>query len=43
MQITNNYEKEVFNGDIGWISEIRQEDREMIIDFDERLINYDLC
>ncbi|MEI9477192.1 MAG: ATP-dependent RecD-like DNA helicase [Deltaproteobacteria bacterium] len=41
MQITNNYDREVFNGDIGWISDIRQEDREMIIDFDGRLINYD--
>jgi exodeoxyribonuclease V alpha subunit len=41
MQITNNYEKEVFNGDIGWISDVRPEDREMIIDFDGRLVNYD--
>ena len=41
MQIANNYEKEVFNGDIGWISEIRQEDREIVINFDERLITYD--
>ena len=36
MQITNNYDKEVFNGDIGWISDIRQEDRELTIDFDGR-------
>jgi exodeoxyribonuclease V alpha subunit len=41
MQITNNYDREVFNGDIGWISDIRQEDRELVIDFDGRLINYD--
>jgi exodeoxyribonuclease V alpha subunit len=41
MQITNNYDKEVFNGDIGWVSKIDQEDREIIIDFDGRLINYD--
>ncbi len=41
MQIVNNYDKEVFNGDIGWISEINQEDREVIIDFDGRLVAYD--
>jgi len=41
MQIVNNYEKEVFNGDIGWVSKINQEDREILINFDGRLINYD--
>lgn len=41
MQITNNYDREVFNGDIGWISDIRQEDRELTVDFDGRLITYD--
>ena len=41
MQIVNNYDKEVFNGDIGWVSRIDQEDRELTIDFDGRLIPYD--
>jgi exodeoxyribonuclease V alpha subunit len=41
MQIVNNYDKEVFNGDIGWVSKIDQEDRELTIDFDGRLITYD--
>jgi len=41
MQITNNYDKEVFNGDIGWVSRIDQEDRELTIDFDGRAITYD--
>ena len=41
MQIVNNYDKEVFNGDIGWISKIDQEDKEVTIDFDGRLISYD--
>lgn len=41
MQIVNNYDKEVFNGDIGWVSRIDQEDRELTIDFDGRLITYD--
>ena len=40
MQITNNYDKEVFNGDIGWISKIDQDNRELTIDFDGRLIPY---
>jgi exodeoxyribonuclease V alpha subunit len=41
MQIANNYDREVFNGDIGWVSKISQEDREMVIDFDGRLLAYD--
>ncbi len=40
MQITNNYNKEVFNGDIGWISGIDQENRELTVDFDGRPIPY---
>jgi len=41
MQVVNNYDKEVFNGDIGWVFRIDQEDREIVIDFDGRLIPYD--
>jgi exodeoxyribonuclease V alpha subunit len=41
MQIINNYDKEVFNGDIGWVKRIDQEDKELTIDFDGRLITYD--
>jgi exodeoxyribonuclease V alpha subunit len=41
MQTVNNYDKEVFNGDIGWVFEIDQEDREVTIDFDGRLVRYD--
>ena len=41
MQIVNNYDKEVFNGDIGWVSKINQEDRELTIDFDGRSVIYD--
>ncbi len=41
MQITNNYDKDVFNGDIGWISRINREDRELTIDFDGKPIIYD--
>ncbi|HMK76445.1 MAG TPA: ATP-dependent RecD-like DNA helicase [Thermodesulfobacteriota bacterium] len=40
MQIVNNYDKDVFNGDIGWISKIDPEEREVIIEFDGRLVPY---
>jgi exodeoxyribonuclease V alpha subunit len=41
MQIVNNYDKDVFNGDIGWISKIDAEEREVTIEFDGRLVAYD--
>jgi len=41
MQIVNNYDKDVFNGDIGWISKIDPEEKEVVIDFDGRPIPYD--
>ena len=41
MQIRNNYDKEVFNGDIGYISAINPEDRTLTINFDGREIEYD--
>jgi exodeoxyribonuclease V alpha subunit len=40
MQISNNYEKDVFNGDIGWISKINQEERGLVVDFEGRLVPY---
>lgn len=41
MQIRNNYEKEVFNGDLGRIIKIDLEAREIIIDFDGKQVVYD--
>ena len=41
MQIVNNYDKDVFNGDIGWISKINPEEREVTIEFDGRGVPYD--
>ena len=41
MQIVNNYDKDVFNGDIGWISRIDPEEREVVIDFNGRAVPYD--
>ena len=41
MQIKNNYEKEVFNGDLGRIVRIDPESQKVIIDFDGRRVPYD--
>ena len=41
MQIKNNYDKEVFNGDIGTITNVNIEDQELTISFDERDIVYE--
>lgn len=42
MQIRNNYDKEVFNGDIGVITDVNMEDKELTVDFDGRQVVYDL-
>ena len=42
MQIRNNYEKEVFNGDIGVVDSINPEDRELTVIFDGRPVTYDV-
>ncbi len=41
MQIKNNYDKEVFNGDIGRITGIDEEAQELTISFDGRNVDYD--
>ena len=41
MQIRNNYEKEVFNGDIGIVEAIHLEDRELTVNFEGRHVLYD--
>ncbi|MER2143914.1 MAG: AAA family ATPase, partial [Eubacteriales bacterium] len=42
MQIKNDYDKEVFNGDIGTITQINTEDRTLAINFDDRTVEYDV-
>lgn len=42
MQIRNNYEKEVFNGDIGVIESVDLEERELKVRFDDRSVMYDV-
>ncbi len=41
MQTRNNYDKEVFNGDIGYIQSIDKDEQEMVVIFDGRAISYD--
>jgi exodeoxyribonuclease V alpha subunit len=40
IQTTNNYDKEVYNGDIGFINSIDQLNQKIIIDFDNRPVPY---
>jgi exodeoxyribonuclease V alpha subunit len=41
MQITNNYDKEVYNGDIGQITTIDEESQEVRVSIDHREVVYD--
>ena len=42
MQVRNNYDKEVFNGDVGYISIINIEDQTLSVTFDDREVEYEL-
>jgi exodeoxyribonuclease V alpha subunit len=41
MQIRNNYEKEVFNGDIGRVESIETETRSAVVSYEDRRIRYE--
>lgn len=41
MQTKNNYEKEVFNGDIGFVTSIDEKDQKVVVDYDGRKVIYD--
>ncbi|AKJ64158.1 ATP-dependent RecD-like DNA helicase [Kiritimatiella glycovorans] len=41
MQTENDYDKNVFNGDIGWIRSIDAEERELTVEFDGRRVKYE--
>lgn len=40
MQISNNYDKEVFNGDIGFITFVDTDERTLLVNFDGRDVEY---
>ena len=41
MQVRNNYDKKVFNGDIGRIKHIDSDSQELVVLFDDRAVTYD--
>ena len=42
MQLKNNYEKEVFNGDIGYVKRIKSIDKQLVVQYDnEREVEYE--
>ena len=40
MQTDNDYDKEVFNGDVGYVRQIQTELQEMVIEFDGKPVEY---
>ena len=42
MHLKNNYKKDVFNGDIGVVHEISKKDGILTVDYDDRLVDYEL-
>ena len=41
MQIRNNYEKEIFNGDIGTVESVDLQERTLKVNFDQHIIEYE--
>jgi exodeoxyribonuclease V alpha subunit len=41
MQVRNNYEREVFNGDLGRIAKIDPEQQEIVVNFEGQFVTYD--
>ncbi|NLO24168.1 MAG: ATP-dependent RecD-like DNA helicase [Fibrobacter sp.] len=41
MQLKNNYDKNIFNGDIGFVSKIHKSSKEISVEFDARTIRLD--
>jgi exodeoxyribonuclease V alpha subunit len=40
MQVENDYDKEVYNGDVGFVEAINLETGEIVIDFDGRSVSF---
>ena len=41
LQTRNNYEKEVFNGDLGWVKKVDREAGELLVDFEGHGVKYE--
>jgi exodeoxyribonuclease V alpha subunit len=42
MQVKNNYDHDVFNGDLGWVVGVSREHQRVYVEMDEREIEYEL-
>ena len=42
MQLKNDYDKEVFNGDLGYIASVNTDNRTLQVNFEGRLVEYDV-
>ena len=42
MQIKNNYEKQIYNGDIGYICDINVIDKNLSVNYDGNIVEYDI-
>ncbi|SMC82129.1 exodeoxyribonuclease V alpha subunit [Desulfocicer vacuolatum DSM 3385] len=42
MHLKNNYQKDVFNGDIGVVDEVVASENRLVVDYDGRLVDYDI-
>ena len=40
MQLRNNYDKDVFNGDVGFVQEVQTADRSLVVLFDGKPVEY---
>jgi exodeoxyribonuclease V alpha subunit len=40
MQTVNDYDKDIFNGDIGFVQDLDMDAQEVVLDFDGRLVSY---
>ncbi len=43
MQIRNNYDKEIYNGDVGLITAVNLDDQNLLVDFDGKEVPYDFA
>jgi exodeoxyribonuclease V alpha subunit len=43
IQTVNNYDKDVYNGDIGRVTQVDLEEGQVEIDFDDRIVTYDVA
>ncbi len=42
MHLKNNYEKDVFNGDIGVVDDVIKSENKVLVDYDGRIVDYDI-